>query len=130
MRLAKSAALIERGEFQILRLDADGGGDVVADEPEPGQLLRREGRGSFQFSVLRETFDWSQASKRSLTVSAKGARRALFQSLARQRRGGAAEGMAFIDRRFQAADLLLKGLELASELALRKSGLRFREIPG
>ena len=43
MRFAQAAALVERGEFQILRLDAQAGGDVVADEVEPGELLGREG---------------------------------------------------------------------------------------
>src|ERR1017187_9481894 len=44
MRLAQAAALVERREFQILRLNAQAGGDVVADEVKPGELLGREGR--------------------------------------------------------------------------------------
>ena len=42
MCFAQTAALAERRVFKILRLDADGRGDVVADEAEPGELLGRE----------------------------------------------------------------------------------------
>ena len=44
MRFAQAAALIERGEFQVLGLDADGGGDVIADQMQPGELFGREDR--------------------------------------------------------------------------------------
>ena len=43
MRLAQAAALAEWGEIEIVRLDAQAGGDVVADEVEPGELLGGEG---------------------------------------------------------------------------------------
>jgi hypothetical protein len=36
MRFAQTAALAERGVIEIFRLDARAGGDVVADEVEPG----------------------------------------------------------------------------------------------
>ena len=52
MRFAQAASLIEWRELQILRLDADGRGDVVANEVEPGQLLGCEGRHT---PVLRAT---------------------------------------------------------------------------
>lgn len=39
---AKAAALAEGRVFEILGVDAEAGGDVVADEVEPGELLRRE----------------------------------------------------------------------------------------
>ena len=42
MCFAQTAALAERRVFKILRLDADGRGDVVADEAEPRQLLGRD----------------------------------------------------------------------------------------
>ena len=36
--LAEAAALVERREFQIFRVNAQAGGDVVADQVEPGEL--------------------------------------------------------------------------------------------
>ena len=39
MCLAQSAALAEGGVVEIVRLNADGGGDVVADEFEPSALF-------------------------------------------------------------------------------------------
>src|SRR5204863_5932067 len=45
MRLTQSAALVERGEFQILRLDADRRGDVVADQIQPRELFGVEESG-------------------------------------------------------------------------------------
>jgi hypothetical protein len=42
MSFAQTAALVEWREFQILRLDADGRGDVVADEIQPRELLGAE----------------------------------------------------------------------------------------
>jgi len=36
MRFAQAAALVEGRQFQILRLNADGGGDVVANQIQPG----------------------------------------------------------------------------------------------
>jgi hypothetical protein len=39
---AEAAALVERGEFKILRVNAQAGGDVVADEVESGELFGTE----------------------------------------------------------------------------------------
>lgn len=43
MCLAESAALDERRVIEIVRLDAQAGGDVVADQMQPGKLVRVEG---------------------------------------------------------------------------------------
>ena len=46
VRLTQPTALIERCAFQVLRLDADGRGNVVANQIQPGKLLRCEDRTS------------------------------------------------------------------------------------
>ena len=42
MRFAEAAALAEGRVFEIFGVDAQAGGDVVADEAEPGELLGGE----------------------------------------------------------------------------------------
>ena len=56
MRFAQPAALAERCVVEIVRLDADGRGDVVADEFEPGALFGREHNilGDVSFDPLVE----------------------------------------------------------------------------
>ena len=54
MRFAESAALVERGEFKILRVNAQAGGDVVADEIEPGELVGTKRHASF--GLVHEPF--------------------------------------------------------------------------
>ena len=49
MRFAQAAALIERRKIQIIGLDAEAGGDLIAHEVEPGELLRREDGSGFGF---------------------------------------------------------------------------------
>ena len=46
-RLAQSAALAERGVIKIILLDTQDGGDVVADEVEPRELVRCKCGSSF-----------------------------------------------------------------------------------
>jgi hypothetical protein len=42
MRLAQTAKLVEPRQFQILPLNADGGGDVVPNQIQPRELLATE----------------------------------------------------------------------------------------
>src|SRR5438105_14994384 len=49
MRFAETSTLLKRREFQIVRLDGHTRGDVIANEIEPRELLRRESYSGFRF---------------------------------------------------------------------------------
>ena len=49
MRFAQAAALVKRREFQILRLNADGCGDVLANQIQPRELFGRKRDAGFGF---------------------------------------------------------------------------------
>ena len=52
MGFAETSALVEGGVIEVVRFDAEAGGDVAADEFEPGALVGVEGGSGFR--LLRE----------------------------------------------------------------------------
>lgn len=51
MGLAEAAALAEGGVAEIVRLDAEAGGNMVADEAQPGELIGGEGDRRLGFGL-------------------------------------------------------------------------------
>src|SRR5437660_10047085 len=49
MRFAETSTLLKRREFQIVRLDGHTRGDVIPNEIDPRELLRRESYSGFRF---------------------------------------------------------------------------------
>jgi len=65
MSFAQASALAEWGVVEIAGLDADGRGDMISDEFEPGALLGVK-------TISLEMFLSIQSTNRSLTVWANG----------------------------------------------------------